>query len=132
MMDTPHSLSDERVDQVIAERLLNLNPVADHPELKLLQALLPPELVPPHPVSVLRRIRDVNDDANELIVVENAGVSPMAFDWLGFLASCAEVFDDFEDRLDQPLSWHEALVVEPQRKQHLEAPPSALHTTSCP
>ena len=78
-------------------RSLNVNPIADHPDLKLFEFLFPPLLECLHPGTVILLVRHIDDDACEIVAVNDSRVLPAPFDYLCFVADGAEAIADFED-----------------------------------
>jgi hypothetical protein len=76
-------------------------------------------------VSILGQVGYVEDGPHEIISIEDASVSPVALDFLRFVAGGAEVIHDLQDGLGEPFRRHRAAVIELDRKQHFVAPPSA-------
>jgi hypothetical protein len=75
---------------------------------------------------------NINDEADKIVPIDGDALLPMPFDSLCFVACCAELADDFEHGVSQPLGWDVAAVVELEREQHLESPPLAAHSSPCP
>jgi hypothetical protein len=77
--------------------LLQLDPVTDDPEIELFEAVLPPLLEALHPLPILGQVGHVNDDAHEIISIEDASVSPVALGLLRFVAGGAELVYDLQN-----------------------------------
>lgn len=101
--------------------------IADHPQFELFEFCFPALFEGFHPAAILGRVGKVDNDADEVVAVSDAGLAPVAFDALGFVAGGAKLLDDFEHRVSQPLCGDVAAVVELEGEQHLESPPLAAH-----
>src|SRR5258708_5346926 len=56
--------------------LLNVDPIADHPDVKLLEFLFPSLLECLHPGAVLLLVRHIDEDPNEIVTVNDPGLLP--------------------------------------------------------
>jgi hypothetical protein len=107
-----------------------IDSVTHHPEFGLFEASFPSSLEAGRPSPILDQVRHVDDDAHESVPEQYASVSPVSIDLLGFVACSAETIDDFENRFRKPFLRDRTSIIELERKQDLEAPPSAAHTSS--
>jgi hypothetical protein len=98
----------------------------------LLKFAFPAALECLHPAAVFLGVGYIDDEPNQVVAIENGALSPMAFDFLSFVAGGAELLDDFEEGVSEPLGGDVAAVVELEREQHLESPPLAAHKSPFP
>lgn len=78
----------------VSVALLNLDQIADEPQLALVKLLLPATLEVSHPVSVGVRVRDIDHDLDEIVAVEHPAMTSMPLHLLGFVAGRTESIDD--------------------------------------
>jgi len=112
--------------------LFNLDAITDHPEFKLFQASFPAFFEPFHPLTIFGRVRHVNDDSHEIVSVEDATMTPVAFDFLCLVTGRAEVVHDLQNGFGEPFRGHIPSIIELEREQYLESPPLAAHRSPFP
>ena len=105
--------------------------IADNPKIELVKFDHPSLLEFLHPFSVFASVGHVYYQAHKIIAIEHRFVPPLSLDVLGFVARGAELLDDLQDRISQPLGRNVAPVVELKWQQYLESPPPAAHSLPC-
>jgi hypothetical protein len=70
--------------------------------------------------------------ADQVVAVECAAVPPVPLNVLCLVAGRAELLDDLQHGVSQPLGGDVAAVVELEGEQHLESPPPAAHSSPSP
>src|SRR5262245_9235456 len=95
-------------------RLFDLDAIAHHPQLHLLQAHFPALFELSHPLAIPGAVRDIYDDSHQVVPVENPTVTPVPFHTLGLVTGRSKMLDDFEHRLSHPFSWHVSSIIEPE------------------
>ncbi len=95
-----------RVELRSGETSNDIDMVTDEPEFQLIEPGLPPFLVFSHPQDVRSRVGDIHDELDEVIAKQNASVTPVSLNLLGFVAHGSEFIYDFEECLRQPLTRH--------------------------
>ena len=112
-------------------KLIQLNPIADEPQLQLLQPGFSAGLERPHPFAVRSGIGHINHDLDEFVAIQHASMPPVAFDLLRFVAGSAKPIDDLQHCFGEMLWRHFAAFIELQRQENLEAPPLVARTSLC-
>ena len=79
--------------------LLNLDAMTYHPKLYLFKPFSPPLLEPLHPSAILDRVWNVNNQAHQIITLKHPSVTPVALNFLSFVAGRAELIHDLQDCL---------------------------------
>ncbi len=84
-------------------------------------------------VSLRATLKQLNDVFHFLRFGHLAlGVAELAFYFLDLITRRTEVSTTSQDGVSQPFSRHISAVIELKRKQHLESPPFAAHTSPFP
>ncbi len=112
--------------------LFNLDAITYQPELDLFEASLPPAFELRHPLTIVGRIGNVNNDLYQIITVENPTVSPVTFHFLGLITGGTEMIRDFKNSFSEPFRRYLPSIIELKRKQYLESAPVAAHRSSFP
>src|SRR5437867_3626215 len=99
-----------------------------HPQIKLIELEFPSFFERFHPSTILRGVGNIHEEPDEVVAIEHAGMPPVAFYGLRLIAGGAELPNDFEHRVSQPLGGDVAGVVELERQEYLESPPPAGHS----
>src|SRR5215470_16404334 len=94
--------------------LFDLDTIAHHPQLHLLQTHFPALFELSHPLAIPGAVGDIHDNPHQVVPVENATVTPVPFHSLGLITGRAEVIDDFEDCLSHPFAWDVSSIIEPE------------------
>jgi hypothetical protein len=94
--------------------LFDLDTIAHHPQLKLLQTHFPAVFELFHPLAIPGTIRHIHDDPYEVVSVKNPTVTPVPFHFLRLVTGRTKVIDDFEHCLGDPFSWDVASIIEPE------------------
>src|SRR4029453_4239581 len=104
---TPHST-------LAPVRLFDLDAIAHHPQLHLLQTHFPTLFELSHPSAIPGTGGDIHDDSHQVVPVENSTVTPVPFHSLGLVTGRSEMLDDFEHRLSNPFSRDVTSIIEPE------------------
>lgn len=111
--------------------LVELNSIADHPQLKLFQPGLPARLELTHPIPVGSSLWNIDDDSYQFVAIYHAAVPPMPFDHLRFITGRCKPLDHFQNRFGNQGGWDFPAVIEPQRQEDFVAPPLVARTSLC-
>jgi hypothetical protein len=95
-------------------RLFDLNAIAHHPQLQLLQTHFPTLFELPHPLPIPSTLGNIHDDSYQVILVENPAVTSVPFHSLCLITGRTKVIDDFENRLSNPFAWDVSSIIEPE------------------
>jgi hypothetical protein len=96
------------------DRLFDLDAIAHHSQLQLLQTHFPAIFELLHSLAIPGAVEDIHDDPHQVIPVENPTVPPVPFHFLRLVTGRTEVLDDFEHRLSHPFSWDVTSIIEPE------------------
>ncbi len=91
--------------------LFDRDKIADHPKFQLIKLRLPPLLESFHPITILQRVRNINDKTHKVIPVDGDTLLPMPFDALGLVAGCAELTHDLKYRIREPFGRNIATIL---------------------
>lgn len=105
----------------------NFNSVANHPNLKLIETTLPPNLELLHPFPIFRGVRNIHNDSRQVVTVDVSFMELVADNIQVLETDTGELIEDFENRITQKLFGYFPAIIPLERDQYLESPPSAGH-----
>lgn len=108
-------------------RLINIDDVANHPEVYLVKLAPPAVLEVAHPLTVAIRVGYIHDESHEIVSVDHTTMAPVPLYLLGLVAGGTKPFYDLQDSFCQPSGGNLATIVKLQRQQDFEAPPVVAH-----
>jgi hypothetical protein len=112
--------------------LLDLDAIANHPNLKLFEASFPTAFEPSHPLAILSGVGYIHDDLYQVIPIENPAVPPVPFYFLCLITGSTEVVHNFKNSFGNPFCRHFPPIIELKGKQDLESPLPAAHRSLFP
>jgi hypothetical protein len=78
-------------------------------------------------IPVLLRVRNIHENAHQLVAIHLPCVLPLAFYPLSFRGDSAKLATKFNERIGNEVIWHRTAIVKPKREQNLESPAGSAH-----
>src|SRR5262249_45961526 len=94
--------------------LCDLDAIAHHPQLQLLQTYFQALFELSHPLAIPSAVGDIHDAPYQVVPIENPTVTPVLFHSLGLITGRSKVLDDFKHCLGDPFAWDVSSIIEPE------------------